>query len=108
MDMDVEDEIEVRKKLDEQKRELQREMREIGKLSCLPEEVQEGLKNSLQQQQQEVEQRRHDPMSEHQEAQKKSQNIQIIQDKRRNMQKENVAAQVEMRKIRDEIDRNEE
>ena len=108
MGMDVEDEIEIRKKLNEQKRKLEKEMREIEKLSCLPEEVQEGLKNSLQQQQQEVEQRRHDLMPEYQKALKTSQKMQIIQDKRRNMQKERVAAQEEMRKIRDEIDRNEE
>ena len=35
-------------------------------------------------------------------------NEQSIQDKRRNMQKESVAAQEEMRKIREEIGRNEE
>ena len=38
--------------------------------------------------------------------QKRSQKIQSIQDKRRNMQKESAAAQGEMRTIRQEIDRN--
>ena len=60
MDMDVEEEIESRKKLDEQKRKFQKELREIEKFSCLSKEVQESLKSNLQQQLQEVEQRRHD------------------------------------------------
>ena len=65
MDVDVEDEIESRKKLDEQKRKLQRELREIEKFSCVPKEAQESLKSGLQQQLQEVEQSRHDLMPEH-------------------------------------------
>ena len=72
MDMDVEDEIESRTKLDEQKKKLLRELREIAKLSCLSKEVQESFKSSLQQQLQEVEQRRHD-LTEHQKVQRRSQ-----------------------------------
>ena len=53
-------------------------------------------------------QRRRDPTSEHQKVQKRSQKIQSIQDKRRNMQKESAAAEEEMRKLREEIHRNEE
>ena len=70
--------------------------------------VQDSVKNDLQQQLQEVEQRRLDFMPEHQKVQKRSQRIHNIQDKRRNMQKESTAAQKEMRKIREDIDRNEE
>ena len=72
--------------------------------------MQESIKESLQHQLQEVEKwkRRHDLTPEHQKAQKKSQNIQSIQDNRRNMQKENAAAQEEMRRISEKIDRNEE
>ena len=62
MDMDVEEEVESRKKLDEQKRKLQKELREIEKFSCLSREVQESLESNLQQQLQEVEQKRHDLM----------------------------------------------
>ena len=47
-------------------------------------------------------------MAEHQKVQKKMQNIHSIQDKRRNVQKLNAAAEEEMRKIREETDRNEE
>ena len=104
MDMVVEDEVESRKKLDEQSGKLQKELREIEKFSCLSKEVQESLKSNLQQQLQEVEQRRHDLMPEHQKVQKISQKIQNIQDKRRNSQKDSTAAEEEMRKIREEID----
>ena len=71
-------------------------------------EAEESIKESLQHQLQEVEKGRHDLMPEHQKAQKESQRIQSIQDKRRNMQKENAAAQEEMRKMSEENDRNEE
>ena len=102
--MDLEEEIVSRKKLDEQKKKLQKELREIEKLSCLSKDVQEILKSNLQQQLQAVEQRKQHLMSEHQKVQKKTQKIQSTQDKRRNMQKESAAA----RKIREETDRNEE
>ena len=75
------DEVESRKKLDEQMRKLQKELRDIEKLSCVPKEFQEDLKSNLQQQLREVEQRWHDLMPEHQKVQKRSQNIQIIHDK---------------------------
>ena len=55
MDVDAEDEVESRKKLDEQKRKLQQELREVEKFSCVPKKAQEGLKSILQQQWQEVE-----------------------------------------------------
>ena len=106
--LEVEDEIESRKKLDEQRKKLQKELRDVENLSCASKEVQDSLKNDLQQQLQEVEQRRHDLMPEHQKVQKRSQKIQSIEDKRRTFQKESTAAQEEMRKIRKEIDRNEE
>ena len=72
MEMDVEDEAESRKKLDEQKRKLQKELRDLEKFSCVPKEFQESVKSNLQQQLQEVEQRRHDLVPEHQNVQKRS------------------------------------
>ena len=47
-------------------------------------------------------------MSEHQKVQKISQKMQSNQDKIRKKRKESTAAHEEMRKIREEIDRNEE
>ena len=63
MEMDLEDES--CKKLDEQRRKLQKELRDVQKFSCVAKEFQENLKSNLQQQLQEVEQRRHDFMPEH-------------------------------------------
>ena len=47
-------------------------------------------------------------MTEHQKFQKRSQKIQSIQDKRKHLQKENAAAEGEMRKQRDEVKQKEE
>ena len=75
---EVEDEIESRKKLDEQRKKLQKELQYVEKLSCVTKEVQDSVKNDLQQQLQEVEQRRHALVPENQKVQKRSQNIQSI------------------------------
>ena len=48
----------------------QKELRAIEKFSCLPKELQERLKSNLQLQLQEVEQKRHDLMPDHQKVQK--------------------------------------
>ena len=81
--LEAEDEIESRKKLDAQRKKLQKELRDVENLSCASKEVQDSLKNDLQQLLQEVEQRRHDLMPEHQKVQKISHKIQSIEDKRR-------------------------
>ena len=52
--------------LDDQRRKLQKDLRDVEKLSCASKEAQNSLKNDLQQQLQKVEQRRHDLMPEHQ------------------------------------------
>ena len=106
--MEVEDEIESRKKLDEQKKKLQKEQREADRLSFVSNDIQEILKESLQHQLQEVEKRRNDLMPVHQKVQKRSQKIQSLQDRRRNLQKESTAAQKEMRKLQEEIRQKEE
>ena len=59
-----EDEAESRKKLDEQKKKLQKELRDMEKVSCVPKEFQESLKRNLQQQLQEEEARSHARTSE--------------------------------------------
>ena len=66
-------------------------------------EMQESLKESLQHQVQDVEKRRNDLILEHQKAQKRTQKIQSLQDKRRNLQKESLTATEEMRKFSEEI-----
>ena len=106
--MEVEDEVERRKKLDEQRKRLQRQLRDVERFGDVSQEVQSSLKKNLQKQPQEVEQRRNDLLPEHQRAQKRSQKIQNIQDKKRNLQRETAAAREEMRKIREDIFQKEE
>ena len=48
--MEVEDETESRKKLDEQKKKLQKELRDVDRLSFVSKEMQESIKESLQHQ----------------------------------------------------------
>ena len=74
----------------------------------MPKEFQENLKSNLQEELQEVEQRRHDLMPVHQKVQKRSHKIQSIQDNMRNMQKENVSAEEEIRKLRENVKHKEE
>ena len=106
--MEVEDEVESRKKLDEQRKRLQRQLRELEKFTCMPQDMQSKLKDDWQQQLQEIEQRRNDLLLEHQRAQKRSQKIQSIQHKKKHVQKETAAAGKEMRKIREDITLKEE
>ena len=102
VEMDLQDQADSRKKLDEQEKKLQKEPRDLEKFSCVPKEFQESLKSDLQQQLQEVEQRWHDLMPEHQKAHKRSQSMQSIHDKRRNLQKDSTAAEEEMRKLQEQ------
>ena len=70
--MDVEDEIESRKKLDEQRRKLQKGMRDVEKLSCVClKMLRTASSMTCSSQLQDVEQRRHDFMPENQKLQKK-------------------------------------
>ena len=94
---EVEDEAESRRKLNELKKKLQKELRDVDRLSFVTKEMQESIRESLQHQLQEVEKRRHDLMHEHQKFQKRSQNILSIQDYRKYMQKENAAAEEDVR-----------
>ena len=100
--MEVEDEAECRGKLDEQRKKMQRELREVERLSFVSKEMQDSVKESMQHQLQDVEKRRNDLVPEHQKAQKRTQKIQSLQDKRRKLQKESLAAKKGMRKLREE------
>ena len=66
------------------------------------------LREYLQRQLQEVEQKRRHILLEHQRVQKRSEKIQSIQDKKKNIQRETAPAEDEMQKVREEIVRNEE
>ena len=99
---EVEDETESRRKLYEQMKKLEMELRDVDRWSLVSKEMQDRIKESLQHQLQDVEKKRPDLVPEHQKAQKKSQKIQSIQDKRK-MQRGHAAAEEEMRKRRDDV-----
>ena len=92
--MEVEDETESRRKLDEQKKKLQKEIREVDRLSFVSKELQETIKESVQHHLQEVEKRRHDLMPEHQKV--RGHKGYKASRTRGKMQKENTAAKKEM------------
>ena len=100
--VEVEEETESRRKLDEQKKKLQKELRDVDRLSFVSKDVQESIKESLQHQLQEVKKR------EHQKVKKRSQKIQSIQDKKKILQKDSIAADEEMQKLQEEIRQKEE
>ena len=95
--MEVEDDAGCRRKLDEQRKKIQRELRGVERLSIASKEMQENLMESLQHQLQKVEKKRNDLMPEHQMVQKRSRKIQSVQDKR-NICRKSLAAREEMRK----------
>ena len=62
----VEDEDECRRKLCEKRIKIQKELREVERLSFASKDMQENLMESMQHKLQEVEKRRNDLMPEHQ------------------------------------------
>ena len=87
MDMDVEEEVESRKKFDEQKGSYRRSCETMKTSRVCRKRFRKASRVTCSSNCKEVEQRRHDLLPEHQKVQKKSQKTQSIQDKRRNMQK---------------------
>ena len=100
--------MENNRKLDEQRKRLQKELRDVEKLSFIPWEIQRGLEEGMQQQLQDIEQKRHALLPEHQKVQKRSQKIQSTQDKRRNLQKETCCRTKEMSKLNHDVKQKEE
>ena len=83
-DMDCEEEVENKKNLDEQRKRLQKQLRDLDKFTCMPSKLKETWLLELQG----IEQKRNDLEPEHRRVQKRSQKIQSIQDKKRNMLKD--------------------
>ena len=100
--MEMEDEVEGRTKWDEQRKRLQRQLREVERFTDVPQEAHSSLKENLQLL---VDQRRNDLLLEHQRVQKRSHKKQSNpgQEEEHKMQRETAAAREEMRKIREDI-----
>ena len=58
--MDCEEEVLNRKKLDEQRKRLQKQLRDLEKFACMPQDIQSRRKEEWQQQLQDIEQKRND------------------------------------------------
>ena len=87
--------------------DVQRQLRDVGRLIDLPQETQSGIKENLQRQLQEVEQKRHDFLRGAPEAAEEvSKNTEYPGQEKHAI--ETAAAEDEMRKMREEIVPNEE
>ena len=73
--MEVDEEGESKKQLEERKKRLQRQVRDIQKFTDMDTLLLEGQKERWQQELQEIEQKRNDLLSEHQKMQKRSQKL---------------------------------
>ena len=70
---------------------MQKKLREVDRLSFVPKEMQECIKESLQHQLQDVEKRRNDPMPEHQKVQKRSKRYKAPRTKEEHCKKKSTA-----------------
>ena len=79
--MDVEEETDCKKKLDERKKHLQRQWRDIEKFTDSDPNIRDRQKERWKEELQEIERKRTELLSEHQKMQKRSQKLQSLQDK---------------------------
>ena len=69
--MEVEEEVDIKNELDQRKKELQKQLRRITDFPVVPQDLQDVLNEKMQQELQDVEQRRNDLLPEHQGMRKK-------------------------------------
>ena len=81
------------------KKRLQKQMRDVEKLTAIQQNVVDEQKERCRQELQEIEQDRNDLLPEHEKTQKKSQKLQSLQDKKKQRQRD----AGDMEKVRDEI-----
>ena len=98
--MEVE-EVDTKKKLDQRKKQLQKQLRDIEKFTDMCQSVVDEHKEKWQQELQDTEQKRNDLLPEDQSMQKRSPKLQSLQDKKETMPKG--LCNGDMERIRDEI-----
>ena len=101
--MEVEGDTDCKKKLDEQKKSLQKQLRDIEKFTDMEPMVRDRQKEKWKCQLQEIERKRTELLPEHQKMQKRSQKLQSLQDKKRNYIKEACSGEEEVRKANEEV-----
>ena len=92
----------------DEKRKIQKELREVERLSFTSKEMQENLMESMQHQLQEEEKRKNDLMLEQQKVQRRSPKYTKHSGQEKTLLKESLAAREEMPKLREEIEWKEE
>ena len=97
--MEFEEETEYKKKLDEQKKSLQRQEREIGKFANMDPVVRNHQKEVWKKELEEIERKRTELLPEHQKMQKKSQKLLSLRDKHKNHHKTAGECGDEMQKL---------
>ena len=102
--MEVEEEVDNKKKVDERRKRLQKQLREIDKFSDLDEMLRDAQKERWKEELQDIEKKRNKLLSEHQNMQKRSPKLQSLQDKKRNCFKDACACEEEMRKLSEEME----
>ena len=103
----MEVEVENKKKLDEQRRRLQKQIREIEKFTDMDQTFRNSEREKWKERPLESEEKRSELLLEHQRMQKRSSKMHSIQDKKRKLLKEAGACEEEMRKVKEEIDERE-
>ena len=102
-DWNMEVEEDDDKKLDEQRRRLQKQLLEIEKFSDTDQVFRDGQKENWKEKLQDIEEKRNELFPEHQKMQKRSRKMQSLENERRNFIKDACACDEEMRKVREEI-----
>ena len=97
--MDLEEETEYKKKLDEQKKSLQRQVREIDKFANMDPVARNQQMEAWKKELEEIERKRTELLPEHQKMQKKSQKLQSLRDEQNNHLKTAGECEDEMQKV---------
>ena len=101
--MEFEEDIDCKKKLDERRKSLQKQLRDIVKFTDMEplfRDSQKEWKGQLQ----DIERKRTELFPEHQKMQKRSRKLQCLQDKKRNFTKEACSCEEETRKASEEAE----
>ena len=101
--MECEEDIDCKKKLDERRKSLQKQLRDIEKFTDMEplfRDSQKEWKGQLQ----DIERKRTELFPEHQKMQKRSRKLQCLQDKKRNFTKEACSCEEETRKASEEAE----
>ena len=100
--MEVGEGTDCKKKLDERRKHLQRQMRDFEKFTDLDPNFRDRQRECWKEELQEIERKRTELLPEHQKMQKKSQTLQSLHDKKRNYLKDAGDGEEEMRTISEE------